>query len=111
VTYANDSVWLESHPIASWIDYTFWVEPTGTTSFAKMQFPENLAGYNTYAHGGLPPTPICSPGLASLQAAFAPDTKDGYYYFLAKNDASGGIVYAKTDAEQIANEKKYGYLP
>jgi cell division protein YceG involved in septum cleavage len=46
-----------------------------------------------------------------LQAAFAPDTADGYYYFLAKNDGSGGLVFAKTNAEQIANEKKYGYIP
>ncbi len=111
VTYANDSVWLQSHPISSWVNYTFWVEPSGGTTFAKIQFPEKLAPYNTYAHAGLPPTPICSPGLASLQGAFAPDTQDGYYYFLAKNDNSGAIVYAKTNAEQIANEKKYGYLP
>jgi UPF0755 protein len=111
VTYASDSVWLQSHPIASWVDYTFWVESTSGPAFSKIVFPENLASYNTYAHGGLPSTPICSPGLASLQAAFAPDTKDGYYYFLATNDASGTIVYAKTNAEQIANEKKYGYLP
>jgi UPF0755 protein len=111
VTYASDSVWLQSHPISSWVNYTFWVEPTSGPAFAKIEFPEKLASYNTYAHGGLPVTPICSPGLASIQAAFAPDTKDGYYYFLATNDASGTIVYAKTNAEQIANEKKYGFLP
>jgi len=111
VTYASDSVWLEDHPTASWVDYTFWVEPTTGPAFSKIDFPEKLAPYNTYAHGGLPPTPICSPGLASLQAAFAPDTKDGYYYFLATKDAAGTIVYAKTNAEQIANEKKYGFLP
>ncbi|HEY5488023.1 MAG TPA: endolytic transglycosylase MltG [Candidatus Limnocylindrales bacterium] len=111
VTYASDSVWLADHPTASWVDYTFWVEPTSGPAFSKIEFPEKLAPYNTYAHGGLPPTPICSPGLASLQAAFAPDTKDGYYYFLATNDAAGTIVYAKTNAEQIANEQKYGFLP
>ena len=111
VTYASDSVWLKDNPMPSWVDYTFWVEPTTGPAFAKIDFPEQFAPYNTYAHGGLPPTPICSPGLASLQAAFAPDTKDGYYYFLATKDASGSIVYAKTNAEQIANEKKYGYLP
>ena len=111
VTYASDSVWLKDRPMASWVGYTFWVEPTTGPAFAKIDFPAQFAPYNTYAHGGLPPTPICSPGLASLQAAFAPNTADGYYYFLATNDASGSIVYAKTNAEQIANEKKYGYLP
>jgi len=49
--------------------------------------------WNTYTHAGLPPTPICSPGLASLKAAAAP-TKTDYYYFLSKKD--GTIVYAKT---------------
>jgi len=108
VNYATDSVWLQANPISSWINYTFWVETAGTTPFAKIVFPGNLAFYNTYAHGGLPPTPICSPGLKSLQAAFAPDTKDGYFYFLAKNDGTGALVFAKTLAEQAANQKKYG---
>ena len=111
VNYANDSVWLTSHPISSWVDYTFWTSVTGSTSLAKIVFPEEIAPYNTYAHGGLPPTPICSPGLASLEAAVAPDTQDGYYYFLAKNDGTGALAFAKTSAEQAANERKYGYLP
>lgn len=109
VTYAQDSVWLESHPIASWVDYTFWVEKQGGVSFSQLNLPANLAGYNTYRHGGLPPTPILSPSLSSLEAALAPDTKDGYYYFLATPD--GTVVFARTNAEQVANEKKYGLLP
>jgi UPF0755 protein len=110
VYYANDSVWLQSHPISTWVDYTFWVPYSGGTPLAKLQFPDNIAPYNTYHHAGLMPTPICSPGLVSLQAAFEPDTKDGYYFFLAKNDGSGSLAFAKTNAEQIANEKKYGYI-
>jgi UPF0755 protein len=110
VNYANDSLWLQSHPIASWVDYTFWVPVGGSTPLAQIEFPANIAPYNTYHHGGLPPTPICSPGLASLQAAVTPDTKDGYYYFLSKNDGTGALAFAHTNAEQIANEKKYGYI-
>ena len=60
--------------------------------------------WNTYTHAGLPPTPICSPGLASLKAAAAP-TKTDYYYFLSKKD--GTIVYAKTNAEFQLDVKKY----
>jgi UPF0755 protein len=60
--------------------------------------------WNTYTHVGLPPTPICSPGLASLKAAAAP-TKTDYYYFLSKKD--GTIVYAKTNAEFEMDVKKY----
>ncbi len=110
VDYANDSVWLESHPIASWVGYTFWVPVGGTTPLAQIVFPDNIAPYNTYHHAGLPPTPIDSPGLASLAAALTPDTADGYYYFLSKNDGTGALAFAHTNAEQIANEKKYGYI-
>ncbi|MBU6423681.1 MAG: endolytic transglycosylase MltG, partial [Chloroflexi bacterium] len=41
--------------------------------------------YNTYTHLGLPPTPICSPGIDALKAAAAPEKND-YLYFVAKND-------------------------
>jgi len=43
--------------------------------------------YNTYAHAGLPPGPICSPGLASLKAAMSPEANE-YIYFVAKGDGS-----------------------
>ena len=36
--------------------------------------------YNTRVHKGLPPTPICNPGLASLQAAAHPDHVNYLYY-------------------------------
>ena len=110
VNYANDSVWLQSHSITTWVDYTFWSPVGGSTPLAQIDFPEKIAPYNTYRQGGLPPTPICSPGLASLQAAVKPDTGDGFYYFLAKNDGTGGLAFAHTIAEQNANLKKYGYI-
>lgn len=43
--------------------------------------------YNTYRRPGLPPGPICSPGLDSLRAATAPE-KHGYFYFVSRNDGS-----------------------
>ena len=43
--------------------------------------------YNTYKHKGLPPGPICSPGLAAIQAVLHPE-KHGYLYFVAKGDGS-----------------------
>ncbi|MCX6098143.1 MAG: endolytic transglycosylase MltG, partial [Caldiserica bacterium] len=49
--------------------------------------------YNTYMHPGLPPTPICNPGLASLEAA-AHAPASAFYYFLAKPD--GHCVFART---------------
>jgi UPF0755 protein len=49
--------------------------------------------YNTYRYAGLPPGPICSPGLASFQAALAPETH-GYFYYVAKSD--GSHIFSET---------------
>ncbi len=43
--------------------------------------------YNTYTRGGLPPTPIALPGLASLRAALHPPATD-LYYFVSRGDGS-----------------------
>jgi UPF0755 protein len=64
--------------------------------------------YNTYKHAGLPPGPICSPGLDSIIAACNPeDTK--FIYYVSKND--GSHVFSKTVAEHNRNvyiwQKKY----
>jgi UPF0755 protein len=56
--------------------------------------------YNTYRWAGLPPGPICSPGLASLAAAAEPAGVP-YLYFVARND--GTHVFAETLAEHNRN--------
>ena len=43
--------------------------------------------YNTYVRAGLPPGPICSPGLASLEAAANP-AETSNFYFVSRNDGS-----------------------
>jgi len=45
------------------------------------------SSYNTYTRGGLPPTPIATPSLASLQAALHP-AKSNMLYFVARGDGS-----------------------
>ncbi len=60
--------------------------------------------YNTYRYGGLPPGPIASPGLGSLEAAAAPaDT--AYLYFVSRND--GTHVFSETLAEHNANVSRW----
>lgn len=44
--------------------------------------------YNTYLNRGLPPGPICSPGLGSIQAVLHPDRSCDALYFVAKGDGT-----------------------
>lgn len=60
--------------------------------------------YNTYKYRGLPPAPINNPGLAAITAALRP-TASPYLYYL--HDANGGVHYARTYDEHLANKKKY----
>lgn len=62
------------------------------------------SAYNTYTHPGLPPGPICNPGVASLQAALHPAQTD-YMYFVANPD--GSTRFAKELDEQNANVAAY----
>lgn len=59
--------------------------------------------YNTYLHPGLPPGPICSPGMPSLEAVANPDTSEGYMYFVSREDGSGCHLFACTLAGHYAN--------
>jgi UPF0755 protein len=66
--------------------------------------------YNTYLHAGLPPGPIASPSLASIQAAIYPqETK--YLFYVTKKDGTQGHLFAETFAEHkrnIAKSEKNG---
>jgi len=64
--------------------------------------------YNTYQNLGLPPGPICNPGLASIRAAAQPADTD-YFFFLAdctKDD--GSHLFAVTEDEHYANYARCG---
>jgi UPF0755 protein len=60
--------------------------------------------YNTYIIKGLPPTPICSPGIESINAALWPAETE-YLFFLAKGD--GSHVFSVTYEEHLRNKAKY----
>lgn len=60
--------------------------------------------YNTYLNSGLPPTPICNPGLKSIEATLTP-ANHGYYFFIYGTD--GKLYLAKTQAEQNTNIVKH----
>jgi len=70
----------------------------GTIYASDLKSP---SPYNTYLHTGLPPGPICNPGLASLRAAVHPSQTD-YLYFVS--DAAGHTRFSvglKEHAEQV----------
>ncbi|GAB7140830.1 hypothetical protein RsTz2092_07830 [Deferribacterales bacterium RsTz2092] len=60
--------------------------------------------YNTYKQRGLPPTPICTPSVMSLNAVIAP-ARVNYFYFVADNN--GKHIFAETYAEHDKNVDKY----
>ncbi len=62
--------------------------------------------YNTYTRKGLPPTPIATPSLASLQAVFHPADGD-ILYFVAKGKGDGTSYFSKTYKEHKKAVIKY----
>ncbi len=77
----------------------WWKTPVTLEEFAQVN-----SLYNTYLHRGLPPGPICNPGLASIQAVVEPVESD-YLYFFARGD--GSHAFAKTFEEHLQNQQKY----
>lgn len=59
--------------------------------------------YNTYKYAGLPPGPIASPGLKSIEAALYPEDTE-FLYFVARED--GSHVFTKTYSEHIDAQNK-----
>ncbi len=60
--------------------------------------------YNTYAHQGLPPGPIDSPGLGAIRAVLQP-AQSKYYFFVAEED--GTHAFASTFEEHLQNTARY----
>lgn len=61
--------------------------------------------YNTYKYGGLPPAPICNPGLDSLEAVANAQVSTPYYYYIT--DKKGKMHYAVTLEQHNSNIATY----
>ncbi len=61
--------------------------------------------YNMYLNKGLPPGPIASPSLPSIQAALQPEASE-YLFYVTKKDGSSGHLFAKTYKEHQKNIAK-----
>lgn len=60
--------------------------------------------YNTYLYLGLPPGPICNPGLDSILAAIYPQESDYWYYLTAPE---GKAIFSKTYQQHLLAKAKY----
>lgn len=58
--------------------------------------------YNTYRRAGLPPTPICSPSISSMQAVLEP-AKSTFLYFFA--DGRGRHIFSRTYQEHLNKQR------
>jgi UPF0755 protein len=68
---------------------------------------QKKTAHNTYQIDGLPPTPICNPGRAAIEAVLNPaNTKD--LYFVA--DGSGGHVFSETLKDHSASVQRWRAL-
>lgn len=79
----------------------WWKTPVFLEEYGRVESP-----YNTYRVNGLPPGPICSPGIKSVQAVLEPAQHD-YFYFVALPDGSGRHAFAHTFEEHLENVRKY----
>lgn len=75
----------------------WWIVPTAADK--KINSP-----YNTYLNKGLPPAPICNPGLNSIKAVINPQVNNYWFYI---SDNKGQMHYAKTIEEHNENIAKY----
>jgi UPF0755 protein len=78
-------------------------------SFIDCQLTEKAfkidSPYNTYLYKGLPPTPICNPGLESIKAALNPLLNQSWYYLTDRK--TGKTIYSQTFEEHKAAKAKY----
>ena len=67
---------------------------------------KNNSPYNTYMYEGLPPGPICTPAVSSIEAVLQ-SPKTNFLYFCAKEDFSGHSNFAVTFEDQMKNARAY----
>jgi UPF0755 protein len=95
------------------LDQGMYLQMCATVEYALPEHKESLSyqdletesPYNTYKYPGLPPGPICSPGLAALEAALKPAPVDYLYYVLTGEDGSHSFTNNYEEFEKIKAEK------
>ncbi|NLX36790.1 MAG: endolytic transglycosylase MltG [Chloroflexi bacterium] len=101
----EDGMYLQADPTVQYArgydaEADDWWRPLTIEEYSSIASP-----YNTYLNPGLPPSPICNPGLGAIEAALQPvDTP--YRFFVAQGD--GSHVFAETYEEHVRNIEQVG---
>ena len=90
---------LESDPTRKYVEED--IKPN-----IKVENQEIYDAYNTYVGNGLPPGPICNPGLDAINAVLEPESSD--YYYFCSNLKTREFFYAKTLQQHNINLRKAG---
>ncbi|MBP7867311.1 MAG: endolytic transglycosylase MltG [Acidobacteria bacterium] len=88
--------------------YARWLETRSTDTTIYKSDLQRDHPYNTYVYAGLPPGPICNPGLAAVKAACKPESTR-YLYFVA--DGTGGHTFTADLASHNQAVQRYRRLP
>ncbi len=100
----NDSA---SHPTLGMDSTTDYINSLKSFNIlTDVHYSLYIESYNTYAKTGLPPGPICNPGISAIRAALYPSEHD-YYFFCHSDD--GAVYYASNYAEHQENVQKVVY--
>ncbi|MFA5867629.1 MAG: endolytic transglycosylase MltG [Actinomycetota bacterium] len=95
------------------LDKDMYLQICATVEYALPEHKESLSyqdleydsPYNTYKYPGLPPGPICSPGMASMEAALKPAPVDYLYYVLTGENGSHTFTNNYEEFAKIKEEK------
>jgi len=79
----------------------WWKTPVYLEEYSSVDSP-----YNSYLYSGMPPGPICNPGLESIRAVLEPAQHE-FLFFVGDPDQSGAHIFAKTYEEHVENVRRY----
>ena len=84
------------------------IRETGETTMSTELIQATDSPYNTYLYQGLPPGPICNPGMKSIEAALNPE-QTGYYYFALDMETKSMRFFATlAEHEAFVATQDYG---
>ena len=84
------------------------IHETGETTMSTELIQATDSPYNTYLYQGLPPGPICNPGMKSIEAALNPE-QTGYYYFALDMETKSMRFFATlAEHEAFVATQDYG---